>query len=61
MSTKVAPVAASGLRTSRPNTAASQDRARMNSTTRPTAAAQPSGDAVGRHPTARPTPITSEP
>jgi aminoglycoside phosphotransferase (APT) family kinase protein len=59
MSTKVAAFAASGLRTSRPNAAASHDIARMNAVTTATAATQAPGEPVGRQPTPRPAPITS--
>src|SRR6266568_4283770 len=59
MITKVTELAASGVLTSRPAAAASQEIARMNAMIMPAAASQCAGLAVGCQPTARATPITS--
>jgi len=59
MITNVNEFAASTLSASRPTAAASQDRASTKNTIMAAAATQPAGPALGRQPTARPTPMTS--
>jgi hypothetical protein len=59
MITNVNEFAASTLPASRPTAAASQDRASTKNTIMAAAATQPAGPALGRQPTARPTPMTS--
>src|ERR1700748_641771 len=58
---KVNPLAASGERATRPSAADSQETARTNASSTPTAASHPPGPAWGRKPRASPAASTSAP